>query len=260
MKPKTIDEIRKSLPSRERRDIPGHVEVREDGDEPTIGIFIPFNSRSVELYGFTEIIAPGAFTRTIANGRKAKRGGDIKALWQHNSSDVLGRQANRTLDLVETDKGLEAEVIVAPDKIRWHGDALASIQRGDVDGSSFGFETVKDEWEYSEDGSATRTLVECKLFEVSPVTFPAYPGSESEKRSVLDAVMVRHGIDTRALAALLEEATDGLVPAAKAEGLQTWITRLQGFLPSPVEPTVTVEAPGVDWNRKLDLRMRGLVA
>jgi HK97 family phage prohead protease len=246
----TIDDLRKALPQRERRDVPSPISLRAVAGEPRIAMSIPFNTPSLDM-GFTEIIAPGAFARSIKNGQRAKHNGDIVALWNHDSSMVLGRQTNGTLDLAESDTGLEAEVTLAPDQIGWHRDALASIARRDVVGSSFGFETVKDEWDYAEDGSATRTLIEAKLFDVSPVTYPAYPDSNSEQRSVLDAVMVQHRVDVRELAALLNAAEGGTVPQDKAEALRAWIARLTGFVPAPA-------APPVDWRGRLALRERAM--
>lgn len=254
MKPK-IDELKKQLPKNEVREFRGHLELREDG-EPTIDLFIPYNSRSVDM-GFTELIAPGAFNRSIRNGRNAtRRDGDIKALWNHNSDYVLGRQANGTLDFKETQDGMRATVTPAPDEIRWQADALASIRLGLVDGTSFGFETLKDEWEYDDDGKATRTLTEVRLFEVSPVAFPAYGASNAEARSLIDAAMVKQGIDTRELALMLNEVTEGKVPTSHSERLKALITRLQTFIPSdePVKPEV-VE---IDWAARLALRERTL--
>src|SRR5437763_16282301 len=76
--------LRKSLPERERRVIPlevGPVELRQEGDDPPrIRMFIPFDSPSQLIFGFTERIAPGAFARTIKNGAADRRGGDIVAL------------------------------------------------------------------------------------------------------------------------------------------------------------------------------------
>src|SRR3990172_8836299 len=111
----TLDQLRKKLPERERRYMPAaegaSVELRAEGDAPKIGMFVPFNSHSVDLFGFTEEIAPGAFVRSIENGARAKsRGnGDILALWNHDPLWVLGRQANKTLELRESKDGLEGE-------------------------------------------------------------------------------------------------------------------------------------------------------
>jgi len=60
---------------------------------------------------------------------------------------------------------------------------VVSIDRGDVDQTSFGFETLSDRWE-TVDGGEVRTLMKVRLFDVSPVTFPAYPNTEVGLRSL----------------------------------------------------------------------------
>lgn len=136
-----------------------------EGAPPLItGYAAVFNRPSENLGGFVEIIRPGAFARTIQTE-------DIRALWQHNPEYVLGRTKNGTLRLREDEIGLRIE-IDAPDT-QIGRDAVASIQRGDVDQMSFMFEVVADEWEQG--APVKRTLVEVKLYDVSPVTFPAYP-------------------------------------------------------------------------------------
>jgi uncharacterized protein len=136
-----------------------------EGAPPLItGYAAVFNRPSENLGGFVEIIRPGAFAKTIQTE-------DIRALWQHNPEYVLGRTKNGTLRLREDEIGLRIE-IDAPDT-QIGRDAVASIQRGDVDQMSFMFEVVADEWEQG--APVKRTLVEVKLYDVSPVTFPAYP-------------------------------------------------------------------------------------
>jgi uncharacterized protein len=144
----------------------GDVEVRADGDAPTIrGYAAVFNRMSQPLGNFVERIQPGAFADSIA--------GDVRALWQHDTGRVLGRTKNGTLKLWEDERGLGFEV-TPPDTADGR-DALALIARGDVDQMSFGFSVPAggDAWEDGE-GMPVRTLRKVNLIEVSPVTFPAY--------------------------------------------------------------------------------------
>ena len=60
---------------------------------------------------------------------------------------------------------------------------MESIRRGDVDQMSFGFRTKKDEWDDTNPNNIIRTLVEVELFDVSPVTYPAYPATSIGVRS-----------------------------------------------------------------------------
>ena len=229
----SIDDLRKALPKREERMVPheaGAISLRADDDGPKIDMFVPFNRDSVEMWGFTEQIAPGAFKRTIKNSKSSRS--DIVSLWNHDPSWVLGRQSNDTLTLRETEKGLESTATLDADDTM-HRHFARRVERRDVQGSSFGFETVKDAWEYKDDGSVHRTLLEVRLFEVSPVTFPAYPDSDAGKRSVLDIACVRAGVDLGELAEVLQRAKDGKVPAEASTALRSWVTKLEAFLPAP---------------------------
>lgn len=155
------------------------------GDAPSrlTGHAALFNTLSEDLGGFREQIAPGAFTRTLAEQ-------DQRALWQHDPRYVLGRRGAGTLRLAEDDQGLAIEVDL-PDTT-WGRDAGISIARGDVTQMSFGFFTVADHWE-DRGGELIRTLLDVELLEVSPVTFPAYSATDVSARS-LDALRAARAV------------------------------------------------------------------
>ena len=128
-----------------------------------------FNSLSVEMYGFQEKIAPGAFTKTIKES-------DVRALWNHDTGIVLGRTKAGTLRCSEDKTGLAVE-IDPPDSA---ANLMETMRRGDVDQMSFGFETIRDMWEEDRaNDTVTRTLLEVRLFEVSVVAFPAYEATSA---------------------------------------------------------------------------------
>lgn len=156
--------------------------VLRDGDKPPIlvGHAAVFNVLSEELFGFRERVLPGAFTKSL--------GDDIRALWNHDSSHVLGRTKNGSLSLVEDAVGLA--ITIRPPDTQMARDALVLIERGDVSQMSFGFRTISDRW-HIEEAQEIRELVEVKLFDVSPVTFPAYPQTDVALRS-LDAWRQAH--------------------------------------------------------------------
>jgi HK97 family phage prohead protease len=159
----------------ERRAWPARMEVRGAGEGRTIeGYAAVFNVLSEDLGGWRERIAPGAFARSIADN-------DVRALWDHDSKYVLGRNRAGTLELAEDERGLS--VAIEPPATTWADDLAASMKRGDVNQMSFGFYTRVDEW-LEEDGLLVRVLRDVDLFDVSVVTFPAYPQTSAEARRV----------------------------------------------------------------------------
>jgi len=154
------------------------VEIRaNDNEQPKIvGHAAVFNSLSEDLGFFREKVAPGAFSKTIKEA-------DVRALWNHDPNYVLGRTKSGTLKLVEDERGLAIEIV--PPNTQWARDLLETMRRGDVDQMSFGFQVVKEEWE-GDANNPIRVLKEVKLFDVSPVTFPAYQATDVQVRSLLN--------------------------------------------------------------------------
>jgi HK97 family phage prohead protease len=156
------------------------VEVRIDGDEPQKikGYAAVFDRWSEDLGGFREIIRKGAFSKTVSKA-------DVRALFNHDPNYVLGRTKSGTLALTEDDKGLAIEI--SPPDAQWARDLMVSISRGDISQMSFGFRVPKngDKWT-EENGKTMRELLEVELFDVSPVTFPAYPQTSVGVRSAED--------------------------------------------------------------------------
>lgn len=156
----------------ERRFVSADLEVRTEGDVAHItGYAAVFNRDSEVLGYFIEQVARGAFKKTIKEA-------DVRALWNHDPNFVLGRNKSGTLKLSEDSTGLHyaAEANMRKQSVK---DLVEDIERGDVSQSSFGFRTVKDEWDYDAE-PMRRTLREVKLFDVSPVTFPAYPDATTQ--------------------------------------------------------------------------------
>jgi HK97 family phage prohead protease len=165
-------------PKMEKRAMNSRLEIREnDGGGATIaGVAVPYGKPSEEMWGFREIIAPGAFAASLSGGL------DIRCLWSHDTGKPLGRTSNNTLRLRDAPEGLSFECDLGATS--WSADAREAIKRGDVAGMSFGFIVRKDDWAFAEDATV-RTVIEAELFEVSPVAFPAYPDSSVEARSAL---------------------------------------------------------------------------
>lgn len=155
--------------------------VKAGEGKPTMiaGHAAKFDSLSEDLGGFRERIAPGAFAKTIQSA-------DIRALWNHDANIVLGRNKAGTLRLSEDSAGLAFEVDM-PDTQLVRDMVMAPIVRGDVNQCSFGFYTISDKWA-KVDGEWIRTLLECDLLDVSPVTYPAYPSTDVAARSLQEAI------------------------------------------------------------------------
>lgn len=172
-----VRDIKAALPTVEYRAFP-LIEVRAaaEGEGPKIvGHAAVFEVISEKLGLFREKIARGAFTKTIQEA-------DVRALWNHDPNYVLGRTKARTLTLSEDEHGLAIEI--TPPATSWARDFIETLRRGDVDQMSFGFRAVKEQWEGEGDLGLLRILKEVELFDVSPVTFPAYPQTDVQVRAL----------------------------------------------------------------------------
>ncbi|KLR75278.1 HK97 family phage prohead protease [Geobacillus sp. T6] len=146
----------------------------EQDDEMYIeGYFAVFN-RETELFpGAFEEIAPEAFNETLSN--------DIRALINHDTSLVLGRNKAGTLELKVDSRGLWGRIKINPRD----SDAVnlyERVKRGDVDQCSFGFNIIEEETEFRDDGTVKWRLKKVDLHEVSVVTFPAYQDTSVQAR------------------------------------------------------------------------------
>lgn len=163
------------LPQNERRTVQ-ITEIRAENDGKISGYAAVFNQPSELLYGsFREVIRPGAFNSSLQN--------DIRALWNHDTAYVLGRNKSGTLAIREDERGLRVDI--TPPETQWARDLMVSIKRGDISQMSFGFNVKKDSWSATqEDGTQMRTLEDVNLHEVSVVTFPAYPQTAVAVRKI----------------------------------------------------------------------------
>jgi HK97 family phage prohead protease len=168
------------------------MELRAIGDGMTFeGYAAVFNSPSEPL-PFTEIVAPGAFARSLKSRNR------MMLLWNHDTNEPLASTRNGSLRMVEDATGLKVTATL-PDTTRGR-DVAELVRTGVIDSMSFGFSVKKDSW--STDGQ-TRTLQDVTLYEVSLVSQPAYEGTAG-KTSVREA-----GIDADALADALQRLETG---------------------------------------------------
>ena len=135
-----------------------------------------FNSPTRLWEDLDEVIAPGAFSRAISSS-------DVRCLFNHDWSNVLGRTKSGTLRLSEDERGLKFEVDLPDTTVA--RDLIKSMERGDINQCSFGFIPTEETWDYNST-PMLRTIHEVELYEVSIVPLPAYEGTEAALRSKED--------------------------------------------------------------------------
>jgi hypothetical protein len=155
----------------------GSVEIRaaaSSGGPVITGYAAVFDSPSSDM-GFVEVIDPAAFNRTLNVA-------DVRALVNHDPNQLLGRSKSGTLRLSTDATGLRYEIDVnQADQSAL--DAVAKVRRGDMDGASFSFQTIRDEWNFNVE-PPQRRLLEVALVDVGPVSFPAYQAATAQSRSM----------------------------------------------------------------------------
>ena len=175
----TMQEERKvAIASAER--ITMNAEVRavsaEDGSLRIAGYAATFNSEATGL-NFREVIAPGAFTRTLQSGNP------VFLLVNHDMEAIpLASTQSGTLRLSQDKVGLRMEADLDPANPKAQ-ELASALKRGDVDKMSFAF-SVGPDGQTREEG--LRTLTDLDLFEVSVVTWPAYDSTSASMRSATE--------------------------------------------------------------------------
>ena len=166
--------------TRQVRTLQTELKTRSENDSPEKyieGYFVVFNKETELWQGAYEEISPEAFNNTLHD--------DVRALINHDTTLVLGRTKANTLELKTDNVGLWGRIKINPNDT----DAMnlyERVARGDVDQCSFGFNILKEETDWRDDGTVKWTIKEVKLFEVSPCTFPAYEqtGIQARKAEV----------------------------------------------------------------------------
>ena len=107
---------------------------------------------------------------------------DVVALFNHDQNMVLARTSSGTLKLNVTGNAMEYE-FEAPNTTLGN-DLLEMVRRGDVYQSSFAFVVDKEKWEENTGNKPKRIIRSIKkVYDVSPVTYPANPDTMVAKRS-----------------------------------------------------------------------------
>jgi HK97 family phage prohead protease len=223
-------------------------EIREDGDGMRLeGYAALFNSRSENLGGFTETIAPGAFRASL------KSRNNVFLFWNHETGSPLASTRAGTLSLVEDDRGLRVSATLANTTLG--RDVRELVSTGVISGFSFGFSMPArggDEWNAE---VTERVLKSVRLFEVSLVSMPAYKATEGTATvRGLDKVAKRAEVDADALADALLKIENG--EDISTDDRQLLEKVLSELAPEPevVEPDKSLEMLALK-KKKLQLLM-----
>ena len=205
-------------------------EIREDGDGMRLeGYAALFNSRSENLGGFTETIAPGAFRASLRSRN------NVFLFWNHETGSPLASTRAGTLTLVEDDRGLRVSAILANTTLG--RDVRELVSTGVISGFSFGFSMPArggDEWNAE---GTERVLKSVRLFEVSLVSMPAYKATEGTATvRGLDKIAKRADVDADALADALLKIENG--EDITTDDRQLLEKVLSELAPEAVEPEV----------------------
>lgn len=159
-----------------------HIERRADGDTPIITGYASLfydgtpETEYVLFDNVVERIMPSAFDRALAEKD------DVRGLFNHDPDNLLGRTPN-TMTLSKDDKGLRYDITAGTSRIAQ--DVIEFIERGDLTGSSFAFVATDVRWRETDDLDI-REIHSVELYDVGPVTYPAYESTTAGMRSVCD--------------------------------------------------------------------------
>jgi uncharacterized protein len=168
----------------ERRTFTGTVIARSEGENmpKEIGGIAAVINSVTDLGYFEEVIERGAFDYAL--GKEY----DIRCLFNHEAELILGRTLSGTCNVFVNGDG-NLEYTWVPDyENPTHMSVVRSIMRGDITQSSFAFTIKEQNWsestKYGTMGKRTITVIE-DLYDVSPVTYPAYADTEADARSIV---------------------------------------------------------------------------
>lgn len=183
-----------------------------DAGPVLVGYGAVFNRYSQNLGGFVEQVDPAAFNDTLL------RGGNVVGLGNHDPSWLIASTESNTMTLGVDGDGLGYAMnldLADPDGLR----AARKAETGKMKGSSFSFRTLEDgeSWSTTDQGFPLRTLRAVELYDVGPVTFPAYKQTEDDGLSVA----------LRSLATSTNETIDRLVAAAHDGDLSKFVVDLE---------------------------------
>lgn len=135
-------------------------------DKPKIGGRIPYEVLGQRVSSFKERLKRTAFSRSLTSDR------EVRALFNHDWSQVMARRSTGTLRLTDTEDGCLVEI--EPNNTSWSRDAIECVKSKDSKGFSFGLYITDDAWSKQDDGTIVRDILDGDLYEVSVVFDPAF--------------------------------------------------------------------------------------
>lgn len=243
-------ELRAQSPSRERRGVSDHIELREAAD----GAGYDFTGYAAvfdqwytvyDMFGeYQEKVSAGAFAKTLSD--KA----DVRLLVNHDGVP-MARSKSGTLTLGEDNTGLRSDAPGLDPANPTVAEIKSAMDRKDIDQMSMAFRVIRQEWngDYTE-----RTINEVELFDVSIVTFPASPTTSASLRTreLLDVLQDLEGVPADQL--LVGMRSTRRMPAVGS--LQSLREAIDQMLEarSPAQPVVPVKGGSIALlRRQLDL-------
>ncbi|TXH14979.1 MAG: HK97 family phage prohead protease [Hyphomicrobiaceae bacterium] len=177
---------------RQNRIMPSLVELREamaEGSDQKkqciCGYAAKYNNITVlyssKYYEYREVIMPGFFDDVLTN--------DVRCLKNHDPNLITGRTTANTLSISSDETGLYFDNEPDPE-ITYVSDLIRSVKRKEITQCSFSFTIKEQKWEelqVDEKWIYTRYLIKARqLYDVGPVTFPAYEDTvaEVDERSI----------------------------------------------------------------------------
>lgn len=160
------------------------LDLRSEGESNVVeGVAVVFN-READMGWFDEIIDPHALDRTDMS--------DVVLNFNHDNSQLLAGTRNGSLELEVRDTGLFQRGSVI--ETTQGKDVLKLVKAGLIRAMSFAFTIAEggERWE-TRNGREFRTITDIdRLYDVSLVTFPAYPQTSAWSRADSDELADRH--------------------------------------------------------------------
>lgn len=175
--------------------------MMDQGRARVDGRAILFDSWSVDLGGFKERMLPGSVQLEA----------DLVALFDHDTSKVLGRTSAGTMEVTTDSRGV-AFTSYPPDTT-WARDLRVSMERGDIRGCSYRMMVQEDKWYMDETGQVCRDVLKATVSELTITSMPAYPETTAEARSHAKALAAAAGSQDRA-GRVLSDANEVALKAA----------------------------------------------